>query len=470
MPDDLAFASLGELAEALRRRRVSSLELLELYLRRIDRHRDLNAVVTLDERALDWARERDAEAAAGRSRGALHGVPMTVKDTLETEGLRTTSGATALAAHVPTRDATVVERLRAAGAVIFGKTNLPPWASDLQTDSPVFGRTANPWNLERSPGGSSGGAAAAVAAGLTAAEVGSDIGGSIRQPAGNCGVFGLKPTWGIVPARGHIPGAPGSLAEVDVAAIGPIARAAEDLELLLDVIAGPDERYGGAWQLRLPPANVKRVGYWFDDPDFPLDDDVRLRLEEAAARIGAVPVRPAVRLTDTLRLYYRLLAAELSRGEPREEIERWRAETASREGEPALDSSASWRHWGVGSHRDWLEANEERVRLQAAWADACAHVDVVLLPVTPLAAQPHQAGELDERSLLVNATPAPWRVLSVWLWVVGVLHLPAAAAPVGLTSEGLPVGIQAVGRFGGDRDAIEVARRIGTYLRPPGFA
>ena len=123
----------------------------------------------------------------------------------------------------------------------------------------------------------------------------------------------------------------------------------------------------------------------------------------------------------------------------------------------------------MASHRDWLDANEERVRLQAAWDEACAGVDVVLLPVTPVPAQPHQASELDVRSVVVNGTPSPWRVLSAWLWVVGVLHLPAAAAPVGFTSAGLPVGIQAVGRFGGDRAAIEVARRIGVYVRPPGF-
>jgi amidase len=466
---DVAFAGLGELADGLRERRFRSVELLELYLRRIEAHRHLNAVVTLDERALDWAEERDAEAAAGRLRGPLHGVPMTVKDALETAGLRTTSGAPELTGFVPQRDAAVVERLRIAGAVIFGKTNLPPWASDLQTDNPVFGRTANPWHPERSPGGSSGGAAAAVAAGLSGAEIGSDIGGSIRQPAANCGVFGLKPTWGIVPGRGHIPGAPGPLAEIDVASLGPIARAADDLELLLDVIAGPDELRAGAWQLRLRPASVSRIGCWFDDDDYPLDDEVRAALEAAAAEVGAEPVQPPVQLAEALELYYRLVAPELSRGEAADSIARWRVEADGRAAPPDVHSDAAWEHWGVGLHRDWLDANEERARLQARWAAACSGYDVVLMPVTPLAAQPHQPEPTDRRTLLVNGAPAPWRVLSPWLWIIGLLQLPAAAAPIGLTSEGLPVGMQLVGRFGGDRATIEAARRIGRFERPPAF-
>lgn len=466
---DLAFASLGELADGLRERRLGSVELLELYLRRIEAYRDLNAVVTLDERAFGWARECDREAALGRLRGPLHGVPITVKDALETAGLRTTSGAPELAGYVPARDATVVERLRAAGAVVFGKTNLPAWADDLQTDNPVFGPTANPWNPERSPGGSSGGAAAAVAAGLTSAELGSDIGGSIRQPAANCGVFGLKPTWGIVPERGHIPGAPGSLAEVDVAAIGPIARSADDLELLLDVIAGPDEWQRGAWKLDLPPGSVSRIGYWFDDGDYPLDGEVRTALEAVAAELEAEPVRSPIGLADALRLYYRLVAPELSRGQEPAVVARWRDEADARVELPDVHADAAWEHWSVGLHRDWLDANEERVRLRARWAEACAEFDVVLMPVTPVAAQPNHTVPVAERAVVVNGVPGPWRVLSPWLWVVGLLHLPAAAAPVGLTPGGLPVGIQLVGRYGGDRTVIEAARRIGRYVPPPGY-
>ena len=470
MPEaDLAFASLGDLAEGLRDRRLGSVELLELYLARIDAYPELNAIVTLDERALGWAQECDEEAASGRLRGVLHGVPLTVKDALETAGLRTTSGAPELAGHVPARDATVVERLRAAGAIVFGKTNLPSWADDLQTDNPVFGPTANPWSPTRSPGGSSGGAAAAVAAGLTSAELGSDIGGSIRQPAANCGVFGLKPTWGIVPERGHIPGSPGSLAEVDVAAIGPIARAADDLGLLLDVIAGPDEWRRGAWRLDLPAARVQRIGWWFDDEHYPLDDDVRAVLDEAAVELRAEPVRPPIRLDDALRLYYRLVAPELSRGEDSETVERWREDAVRRDAPPHVHSSEAWEHWSVILQRDWLEANEERVRLQARWAEACTDYDVILMPVTPVTALPHQAAATDDREIVVNGVPQPWRVISAWLWVVGLLHLPAAAAPVGLSRDGLPVGIQVVGRYGGDRTVIEAARRIGRYVPPPGF-
>lgn len=469
--DDVAFATAGELLRGLRDHELSSLELLELYLRRIEQFRELNAVVTVDERAYAWAAERDAETARGASRGPLHGLSLTVKDSLETEGLRTTSGVVALADHVPARDALVVERLRGAGAVVFGKTNLPAWAGDLQTDNELFGPTLNPWYGDRSPGGSSGGAAAAVAAGLTALEIGSDIGGSIRQPAANCGVFGLKPSFGVIPLRGHIPGPPGTLADIDVAALGPIARSAADLELLLDVVAGAEAWLAGAWRLELPSARVERIGWWFDDEDYPLDPEVRDLLNAAAAELEAEPVRPPIRLRDAMRLYHRLVAPELSRGEDAETITRWLDDAGARLAEPDVHSDAANEHWGVGLHRDWLEANEERVRLQAAWADACGRFDVVLLPVTPVAAQEHQPeAKLDGRSIPVDGRPMPWRALSPWLWVVGLLHLPAVAAPIGFTSEGLPVGIQIVGRFGGDRSAIEVGRRVGRYARPPQYS
>jgi amidase len=469
--DDLAFAPLVDLVASLADGTVSSRELLELYLRRIEEHRELNAVVTLDERAFGRADEADRARAAGQPLGALHGVPMTVKDSFETAGVRTTSGAVELAAHVPARDADAVARLRAAGAIVFGKTNLPAWAGELQTDNELFGRTLNPWDLDRSPGGSSGGAAAAVAAGLAAGELGSDIGGSIRQPAANCGVFGLKPSYGIVPMRGHIPGAPGTLAEADVAVGGPIARAADDLELLLDVVAGPDERSAGAWRLELPPPQVGRIACWFDDDDYPLDHEVRALLESAADDLGAEQVRPPVRLRDALVLYQRLLAPLLSLGEDDESVERWRHEAALRAAPPDPSTQAAWEHWAGGLHRGWLGANEERWRLRAAWAEALEGFDAVLLPVTPVPSAPHQPlhATIEDWAIVVDGRERAWRELSPWLWLVGLLHLPAVAAPVGLTAAGLPVGVQVVGRFGGDRTAIEVARRVGRFVPPPRY-
>jgi hypothetical protein len=251
---DLATWPAVRLAAAVRDRQVSSRELLEIYLDRIDRlGPPVNAVVTVDA---DGARRADADAdrltAGGEQLGPLHGLPMTVKDAIETAGLRSTGGAVELAGHVPDRDAPAVARLKAAGAIVFGKTNAPRWSFDVQTFNEVFGTTSNPWALDHSPGGSSGGAAAAVACGFTSFELGTDIGGSIRLPAHCCGVFGLKPTFGVVPQRGYLDHAGGGSTDADINVFGPLTRSAEDLDLLLGVLAGPGAPEARAWRLDLP--------------------------------------------------------------------------------------------------------------------------------------------------------------------------------------------------------------------------
>src|SRR6188472_2984600 len=220
------FASASELAAAIRSRLISSRELLELYLGRIERFNPaLNAIVTLDaDRARAEADAADAAIARGDDLGPLHGVPITIKDSIETAGMRTTSGAKMLTDYVPQHDAVTVARLRAAGAIVFGKSNLPEFAGDSQSFNDLFGTTNNPWDPQRTPGGSSGGAAAAVASGLTGLELGSDIGGSLRIPAHFCGVYTIKPTWGIVPMTGHIPPPPDAQRDVDVGVIGPLTR------------------------------------------------------------------------------------------------------------------------------------------------------------------------------------------------------------------------------------------------------
>src|SRR5712691_1458482 len=290
----LSFRSATELAAAIRRKEISSTELLECYLSRIEAlNPGLGAVVTLDaERARREAVEADRRLAQGEPAGALHGLPVTVKDCLETAGLRTTCGAAELAGYVPDHDAEAVGRLRRAGAIIAGKTNLPVWASDCQSYNELFGTTNNPWDASRTPGGSSGGAAAAVAAGLCALELGSDLGGSLRIPAAWCGVYTLKPSFGIVPVHGHIPPPPGVLAEVDIGVVGPLARSAADLDLLLAVLAGPDRQEAAAWRLELPAASARdagqwRVAVWPDEPGWPLDRTVAERLRAAADSLAA---------------------------------------------------------------------------------------------------------------------------------------------------------------------------------------
>ena len=439
----------AHLVRALRNREIGSRELLEDYVSRIeDLNPSLNAVVTLDvDTARAAARAADEATARGHGVGALHGLPITVKDAFETAGLRTTSGAPDLAGYVPTRDAEAVARLRAAGAVILGKTNLPVFAMDWQSANPLFGVTNNPWDLSRTPGGSSGGAAAAVAAGLTGLELGSDIRGSLRQPASNCGVFALKPSFGLVPVRGHIPGPPGTLSTPDLAVAGPIGRSADDLDLALDVLAGPDEASATAWRLRLPAprgASLRdyRIAVWLDDPVCPVDDavlDVLTAAVEELRREGAHvddTARP-VDLGESSAVFEALFAAAISPGSA-----------------------------------DWNVVNEHRQQLRAQWRQFFTGYDVVLTPVSPVAAIHHDlAGTVDSRTITVNGVQRPYTDQSTWTGLAGGAYLPAVAAPAGLTRDGLPVGMQVIAPYLEDRTAIDVARHlervVGGYQQPP---
>lgn len=473
---DLGFTSATDLAAALRRREIASRELLGHYLGRIEQDNPaLNAVVTLEEeRARMQASAADEAAARGQLWGPLHGLPMTVKDSIETAGLRTTAGATELADHVPEHDADAVARLRSAGAVIFGKTNLPTYAMDVQSYNPVFGTTNNPWDTARTPGGSSGGAAAALAAGLTGFELGSDIGGSIRNPAHYCGVFGLKPTYGIVPARGHIPGPPGTLTAADISVLGPMGRSADDLDLGLDVLAGPDPVSAVAWRLELPPPRADslagyRLAAWLDDPYCPTDSDV---LDVLAAAVAALRgtgtavderARP-VELPAADRLFRQLLQGAVCNGYPRRVFDRLRDEAAAA---PAEDDSMRVRTARdiTQRKRDWNSANERRLQLAAHWAAFFRDHDVLLCPVTPTAAIPHDhSSDLDARTISINGRSRSYWDQLVWAGLSGMVYLPAAVVPVGRTRQGLPVGLQVVAPHLEDRTAVDVARRIAAVV------
>jgi amidase len=479
------FSSTTTLIEALRQRKISSRELLELYLRRVERFNPtINAVVTLDaERAFAEADAADDAIARGESKGPLHGLPMTVKDCLETAGLRTTAGADVFAGHVPTRDAEAVARLRAAGAIVFGKTNLPSFAGDSQTYNDLFGTTNNPWDLGRTPGGSSGGSAAAIAAGLSALELGSDLGGSLRIPAHFCGVYTLKPTYGIVPLRGHIPPPPGTLSEMDTGVIGPLARDAKDLDLCLAVIAGPGADQSIAWRLELPPPRANslsgyRIGAWLDDPYCSIDGEilaVYARLVDELRRAGAQinEVAQPSQLSEGHDVAQRLIQGAISQWVPDEGYESLleRAATA-----PAEDDSPPVRFARniTQRARDYYVAAERRLRLKAAWAELYRDYDVFLCPVMPNVAIPHDHNpDVDARSITVNGATRSYGDQFAWLQAIGVVHLPVVVAPVGLTSSGLPVGIQIVAPYLEDRTAIDVAARIadviGGFRAPPGY-
>ncbi len=485
MPE-IAFQSATALTAAIRSRQLGCRELLDHYLQRVERlNPAINAVVTLDaERARRRADAADAALARGESWGPLHGLPLTIKDSLETAGLRTTAGAPIHADHVPDTDAVAVERLVAAGAIVFGKTNLPAFAMDVQSYNAVFGTSNNPWDVTRSPGGSSGGAAAAVAAGLTGLELGSDIGGSIRNPAHYCGIYGHKPSYGIVPLRGHIPGPPGSLSEADLAVLGPLARSADDLALALEVLAGPAADRAVAWRLELPPprhASLRgyRAAAWLDDPACPIDAALRERYEEtvAALRREGVQVdetaRPAIDFADAYRTFLQLLWGATSPGLPRHVFDGL-VETAAQL--PADDDSKlAWAaRFNTQRHRDWLSAHEKRERLRARWADFFRDYDVLLCPVTPVAAIPHDHSQpFLARTITVNGRTRSYVDQLAWVGVVGAALLPATVAPAGRTPAGLPVGLQIVGPFLEDRTPIDFARRLadvaGGFDSPPGY-
>ncbi len=483
---ELAFSSLVDLARAVRDRRVSSRELLDMYIDRVERlNPGLNAVISFDfERARQRADAADAALARGDSWGPLHGLPMTLKDTYEVAGMRTTAGAPAFAEHVPAGDSVVAERLKNAGAVIFAKTNVPFMAGDLQTYNEIFGTTNNPWDTSRTPGGSSGGAAAAVAAGLTSCEVGSDIGGSIRVPSSFCGVYGHKPSWGVVPSRGHIPGPPGTLGEPDINVCGPIGRSVGDLSMLMDVLVGPTKDRAVAWRCELPPprrveVDQYRVATWIGEPGHPLDDEVRELLENAASALrdaGAFvssDARPGVRFAEAIETFWSLLTPIVSMDMPAENLEAFRAIAAET---PADDPNpiAFFARFATQSHHDWMRRNERRERMCVRWAEFFKDFDVLLCPVTPVPAIPHdQDGEVLTRTIQVNGRQEPYAELLSWMGAIGVVRLPSTVVPVGKTRQGLPVGIQIVGPYLEDRTTIDFAGRLTEILgdvgRPPGY-
>lgn len=484
MTDDVAFLSATELASRIRSRRIGCLELLDHFLARVERYNPrLNAVVVLDAaRARERARAADAAVARGTFWGPLHGVPMTVKESYDVEGLPTTWGLPELAGSRAASDSAVVRRMREAGVVLFGKTNVPVLLADWQSYNPVYGSTGNPWDVTRTPGGSSGGSAAALAAGLTGIEAGSDIGASIRNPAHYCGVFGHKPTYGIVSPRGHA--TPGVLAPADLSVVGPLARSAADLQVALDVMAGPEGLDAACWRLALPAderraAREFRVAVMLTDPNCAQDNGLTERLQatvDALGRLGATisdKARPAIDTTDSHRLYIQLLRAATSARLTDAEIEQQRqlaaAAGAQDHGYVPMVARAV-----TQGHRDWLRGNERRAHLREAWAAFFREWDVLVCPTAASTAFPHQQeGLRHERRIQVNGRPEPTVDQLFWAGLASLPYLPATVAPAGLARDGLPCGLQIIAAHGRDRTALAFAammeRELGGFTPPPGY-
>lgn len=451
-------------AAALRAGEITSRDLLELYLDRIERlNPPVNSVIRL---AVDAARadadRADDEANRGEWRGPLHGLPITIKDAIEVRGITSTGGARELTEHVPPQDAPSVARLRDAGAVIFGKTNVPRWSGDIQTYNDVFGVTSNPWDLARIPGGSSGGAAAAVAAGFTSFEIGTDIGGSVRVPSHCCGVYGLKPSYGVISQRGYLDHVGGGTTDADINVFGPIARGADDLELLLGVLAGPDADRALGWSLELPAPRQTdlsdfRVGLWLEDPLMPIDRDELAILRKTADALSDAGARvedthPDVEFKEQVDLFHELIVPAISPS-----FDEDSAENLSR------------------SHLRWLRNDKHRARLRSLWASWFEDYDALLCPVLPVPAFPHNnAVDMWDRTITVNEGEEPYMIVTNWAGLIGVVGLPSAVPPVGVTPGGLPVGIQVVAPYLRDREAVKLAGLVadvtGTgYRVPPGF-
>lgn len=483
---NLLYRSAFTIAQDIKAQRISAREVLEFFLARIARFNPaLNCVVALDEPgARARADEADAAAARGEDWGPLHGVPVTIKDALSTRGLVTVGGIPECRDNIPAENALAVQSYIDAGANIFGKTNVPFMSADLQSFNEVYGTTNNPWNTDRTCGGSSGGAASALAAGLTPLELGSDIGGSIRTPSHFNGVYGHKPSFGIVPSRGHLPPGEGVLSEGDLSVVGPLGTCVDDLEAALDLVARPMPEDAPAWKLDLPPATFTdpsklRVAVWSDDAFCPVEEDVKQSIEEAGNSLAAIgahvdrEARPDFDPRDNDINYSLLLMAEMGGGMPDAVFEGASAMVAA--SDPTDMSQPLLQMRGIAlSHRSWLRQNEKRLKIRAAWTRFFQNFDVLLCPCAMVPAFPHDHNpDMHARVLQVNGQTRPYTDILWWAGLTLNAYLPVTAAPVGLSKDGLPIGVQLVAPFLGDRSSLAVARLLEKHHRaftpPPGY-
>lgn len=482
---DFTYTTATGLSAAMAAGEVSSVELTEAAIARIERHdEDINAICVPDfENALTAAREADEARAKGETRPLL-GIPMTVKESFNIAGLPTTWGNPAFKDFTPPEDALAVARVKAAGAVVLGKTNVPLMLGDLQSYNDIYGTTNNPWDLSRTPGGSSGGSAAGLAAGYGPLSIGSDIGGSLRTPAHFCGVYSHKPTVALVPSRGHTPPpvqpTPG---DGDLAVIGPMARSATDLALLFDIMAEPDElAIGIAHRLALRPARHDdlvdyRVLVLDTHPLVPTASSVRTAISDLAdglAKAGATVARDSALLPDLVKaaqVYARLLMSTLGANYPIEVYDGFRARAAGLDDDDLSLGAVTVRSVAL-SHRDWVVADAMRTRQRQQWQELFTEFDVVLCPVTPTPAIPHDhVPGLGDRKVLIDGVERDYTEQLVWAGVATSPGLPSTVAPIGRSEEGLPIGAQFIGPMFEDHTTIRFAelleREFGGFVPPP---
>ncbi len=480
---DIAFRSASGLMRDLRAGRIGAYELLAHHLKRVERYNPkLNAIIASDiETAKRRARAADRARSRGQSLGPLHGLPMTVKESFDVAGLPTTWGLVEHRENRAVRNAAAVQRLIDAGAIVFGKTNVPVLLAEWQSFNPIYGTTNNPWDVARIPGGSSGGASAALAGGLTALELGSDIGGSIRNPAHFTGVYGHKPTFGLVSTVGHA--LPGMYAPLDMLVAGPLARSAEDLELAMRVLVGPDDVLG---HRRVLPKPAKRTLREFRVSVVTTSTiaPVAIELQETIRALARFLVGNKAHVSDTARpvfsmdeyfaTYVHLLRAATSAGHS--DPAGFRQLIAQADALAPDDHTylAELLRGNTLRHRDWVIANNRRYQMLGAWLEYFKTYDVLIAPIAPTAAFVHNhVGERHERTIDVDGSKQTVANMLFWAGYAGAFYLPSTAVPIGTSSEGLPIGAQIIGPPGGDLTCIAFARLLERDFRgfaaPPGW-
>lgn len=484
---DTRFLTASALAQALRDRQVSAAQALEEAIERIEAEDGvLNAVVVRDfDRARTAAAEADSALGRGDKRPLL-GVPMTVKESFNVAGLPTTWGNPGAQKRLAQHDAVAVARLKSSGAVILGKTNIATNLGDWQSVNAVYGRTHNPWDSRRTPGGSSGGAAAALAAGFVPLELGSDLAGSLRVPAHCCGIFCHNPSHALIPTRGHAPPGTPELSvgmEKDLAVVGPLARSAADLRVALGILAGPDDAQAIAYRLALPPPRHERLSEFKvlvleEHPLLPTSSAVHFAIRQFAAKLqdaGCIVEESSPLLSnlaavaDTfIWLQMALLGANLSDAAycaQREQITRLLPMERNRE---TLSAQAL-----VASHRDWLRAHRTRTVISHQWRQFFETWDVLICPVLPTTAFPHDDTDMHSRRIDIDGRLFPYGLQGVWAGPASTCGLPATVMPVAV-SGGLPIGVQIIGPYLEDSTTIRFAelaeREFGGFTPPPDYA
>ena len=482
--NEITLAPATELAQQVKRKKISAVELLELHLQRYRQHNPIiNAVIfTQIDHAYEQAQAADKALALGKKTGPLHGVPMTIKDSYDWVGSPSTWGIPEMADNYPEVNAVAVQRLLEAGAIIYGKSNIPLKLSDCQSFNDIYGTTNNPWDPTRTPGGSSGGAAAALATGMASLEIGSDIGGSIRNPAHFCGVYGHKPTMGIVPLQGHL--LPGGTAYKDISVGGPLARSAGDLKLALDILAGTTGELEKAWQFQLPPSRKSKlsdfkVGVLMESPVCAQDEQLTEQLLDTVAALEKAGVQtdytadPGFDWHRYWEVYLLLLRATTSASYSDEEFEFHRQSAATRKSDDTryrayLDRGITIRH------RDWWALHDEREQMRLRWRAYFEDYDLLLCPTAASAAFIHDhLGERPDRTIDINGQQELVVDQLFWGGLSGMVYLPSTVAPAGLTRAGLPCGLQLIAPYLEDNTAIHFAQLmedvVGGFQSPPGY-